>query len=310
MKTVLVDRSFNGYAFPADVQVKIVSCRTVAEYDRDESVAAIAGSRAMAAACEKMLFPGLKLYQLTSAGFDGVPCDAFAQKGVAVANAGTVYSAPIAETVVFGILSIAKKLRKDPKNRRLKYLRHYRYITELFDKKVIILGAGNIGTAVAERLAGFGMTIDGYDPYCPEKKSYARILRNREELLAAMATYDYVVSTLPDTEQTKGFIDKALLERMKNTAVLVNVGRKAAIEEKDLYIALKKKCIGGAVLDMFEKIPNPITNPFRRLRNVIVLPGVAAISKEVDVRLKTHMHRNILCAIEGEPISNVINGVK
>lgn len=310
MKTILTDRKFDGYGFPEDVQVKVVTCRTIRGYDYDASVVAIAGSRAMAALCADLHLPGLKLFQLTSAGFDGVPCDVYAKKGIAVANAGSVYSAPIAETVVFGILSMAKKLRQNPANRRFKLLRHYKYISELLDKKAMILGAGNIGTAVAERLSGFGMVIDGYDPYCPEKAQYSKLIRSREELLTVIRDYDYVISTLPDTPETRAFVDRELLKAMKASAVFVNVGRKAAICEADLYDSLRSRRIGGAVLDIFEKIPNPITNRFRRLRNVIVLPGVAAISQEVTIRLNEHIYRNLMCVMEGKPIHNVVNGVK
>ena len=97
---------------------------------------------------------------------------------------------------------------------------------------------------------------------------------------------------------------------MKNTAVIINVGRKAVFNNDDFYNALKGRKIGGAVLDMFEKIPNPITNKFRRLRNTIILPGVAAISQEVGPRLKTYIENNIFALVENREISNVINGVK
>ena len=76
---------------------------------------------------------------------------------------------------------------------------------------------------------------------------------------------------------------------------------------EDFYRALKSRIIGGAVLDMFEKLPNPITNKFRRCRNVIVLPGVSAISKEVNVRLCDHMYGNLNALLIGKEISNVIN---
>ena len=125
-----------------------------------------------------------------------------------------------------------------------------------------------------------------------------------------MGNYDYIVSTLPDNHETKGFIDKEIISLMKKNAVIVNVGRKAVFNEADLYSALKNKQIGGAVLDMFEKLPNPITNKFRRLSNVIVLPGVAAISKEVNDRLKKHMSDNILSVLSGEMPKNMINEVK
>ena len=125
-----------------------------------------------------------------------------------------------------------------------------------------------------------------------------------------MNKYDYIISTLPDNNETKGFINNDLFDRMKNSVIIVNVGRKAVFNNDEFYCALKERKIGGAVLDMFEKIPNPLTNKFRRLKNVVVLPGVAAISKEVNPRLKEHMAKNILATINQEPVESVINGVK
>ena len=61
---------------------------------------------------------------------------------------------------------------------------------------------------------------------------------------------------------------------------------------------------------MFEKIPNPIQNKFRRLNNVIILPGVAAISQEVNVRLRKHMTKNLLAVLKGDEVKNVINRVE
>lgn len=310
MKTILTEINIEGTFSCGGARVKRVSNKTIKTFDHDKSVVAVIGSRAMSVICAQMDLPGLKLYQLTSAGYDGVPLEEYAQKGVAVANAGSVYSVPIAETVVFGMLCMAKRLRRNPENRRPKYLRHYRLISELCDKRALILGAGNIGTEVARRLAGFDMHIDGYDPYCAAKAEYGRILRNRQELLKEVNGYDYIVSTLPDTDQTRGMINKEFLQTLKAAAVFVNVGRKATIEQSDLYEALKSGRIAGAVLDMFEKIPNPITNPFRRLKNVIVLPGVAAISGEARQRLKMLTGANAVCAAEGEPILHVVNGVR
>lgn len=309
-RLILSDKDIRTFEYPLDTEIKLVDYKTLDRFDGDARVVAVAGSRAMAIKCEKMNLPSLRLFQLTSAGFDGVPCDAYARRGVAVANAGTVYSAPIAETVVFGILQMAKRLHPNPNNRHLKLTRGYRTITELTDKRVLIMGAGNIGTAVADRLLGFGVQIDGYDPYCARKTQYTRMLRSRGELIAVLGQYDYIISTLPDNEQTRGFVDAELFAQMKKTAVVVNVGRRAVFDEKAFYVALKKKRIGGAVLDMFEKLPNPITNRFRRCKSVIVLPGVSAISQEVNDRLKLHMVGNIKAVLENVSPKNVINGVK
>ena len=310
MRIVLSDKKLDKERMPSDIEVRAVTYKELDKYANDPDVVAIAGSRAMAIKCADIEMPSLKLFQLTSAGFDGVPCEKYEQRGIAVANAGNVYSAPIAETVVFGILSSAKKLRSNINNRHFKITRGYDLITELQGKRVLIMGAGNIGTAVASRLAGFDMTVDGYDPYCSEKPQYNRIIRSVDELYSAAGEYDYIVSTMPDNEQTRKFIGKDLISRLSSSAVIVNVGRRAVFDESALYDALKSKKIGGAVLDMFEKLPNPITNKFRRLKNVMVLPGVAAISREVNERLSKHMTDNVIASLCGEKISNVINGVK
>lgn len=307
MRVVLSDKRLDTEKFPADVQVEYITYKTLDKYNQNSDVIAIVGSRAMAIKAAEMDLKGLKLFQLTSAGFDGVPCKKYADKNVMVANAGNVYSAPIAETVVFGILSMAKKLHKNPNNRRFKIQRHYNTITELANKKLLIMGAGNIGTAIANRLAGFEMQIDGYDLFCAEKTQYQKMLRSRKELIECIGNYDYIVSTLPDNEQTKGFINYELFNAMKKTVVVVNVGRRAVFNENDFYQVLKTKKIGGAVLDMFEKIPNPITNKFRRLSNVMVLPGVSAISQEVNERLRNYMNRNIIALLENKDVNNVIN---
>ncbi len=305
---VLTDKPLNTDVL-ADTatQVMLIKEQDLAVYNGNADVAVICGSRAMAIKAAAMDLPNLQLFQLTSAGFDGVPLETYAAKGVAVANAGGVYSVPIAETVVFGILQMAKRLRKNPNNRRFKLTRGYREITELKDKNVLIMGAGNIGTAVATRLAAFAMAVDGYDPYCAEKPPYGKILRNREALISALGDYDYIVSTMPDNEATRKFINEELFACMKDTAVVVNVGRKAVFDNEAFYAALKVRRIGGAVLDMFERLPNPITNKFRRLSNVVVLPGVAAISREVNDRLRALMTENVRRALSGDEIGYVIN---
>lgn len=306
---VLLDKRFDLAPINGVEIIKISTPKDLENYENSE-VSVICGSRAIAAAAEKLNFPNLKLVQLSSAGFDGVPIESYAQKNIAVANAGTVYSVPIAETVIFGILQIVKKIRKNPNNRHFKLTRGYNTITELAGKKILIMGAGNIGSAVADRLMGFEVEIDAYDPYCPMKPQFKKILRTINELKENMVRYDYIISTLPDNEQTRNFIDSELFVCMKKTAIIVNVGRKAVFNQNDFYLALKNRNIGGAVLDMFEKLPNPITNKFRRLRNVIVWPGLSAISKELNVRLTEHMTANVVAILESGEIKGVINGVK
>ncbi len=288
-----------------DVRIIPVTAKTLRRYAGNPDVVAVVGSRATANLVLSMDLPGLRLYQLTSAGFDGIPVADFAARGIHLCNAGDVYSVPIAETVVYGMLQYAKRYWKNPKHHFLRPQRHYTYIRELDGKRLLVMGCGRIGTAVATRAAAFGMTVDGYDCVA-DKPAYATMYTTRAELIAHIGTYDYIVTTLPLMEATRGFIDAELLGAMSREAVIVNVGRRGIFDEKALYAALKHRRVGGAVLDMFERIPNPITNRFRCLSNVVVMPGVSAISAETRIRLRAHVTDNCLRLLTGEvPVNQI-----
>lgn len=308
MKIILSDKELGLAKFPKDVKVVKINIKNLSHYNNNSDIIVIAGSRAMAIETVKMTLPNLKLFQLTSAGFDGVPIEDFREKGVAVANAGAVYNVPIAETVILGMLLMAKRLHKNPNNRHIKFKRHYdATITELMAKKILILGTGNIGTSIANRLQGFEAEVDGYNRTAFIKPPFSKILSGRKELLEHVGEYDYIISTLPDSDSTRGIIDKELFDRMLQNAVIINVGRKTVFVEDDFYQALKSRRINGAVLDTFEIFPNPITNKFRRLSNVIVLPGVSAISREVNERLQEFITGNISALLQGRELASIIN---
>ena len=307
MKLVLTDKALDNEIFPNDVNIVLVTYKSLDSFNHNNDIIAIIGSRAMAIKAGNMDLPNLLLFQLTSAGYDGVPLKDFRNRGVIVANAGDTYSVPIAETVIFGMLSMAKKLRSNPNNRRFKIRRKYCEIQELSNKNVLILGAGSIGTHIAKRLFGFDVNIVGYALTNNDRPYFSRIISGKDNLINEIGEFDYVISTLPGSDSTKCLIDKKLISKMKKSSVFINVGRKTAINENDLYLALKNKSIAGAVLDMFEIVPNPITNKFRRLRNVIILPGVAAVSKEVNDRLRQYCQENVIAVINGLELIGVVN---
>ena len=99
---------------------------------------------------------------------------------------------------------------------------------------------------------------------------------------------------------------KEWYDKMKEDVTIVNVGRKKIINDKDFLAFLKSHKEAVAILDMFEKIPNPFTNPYRRLSNVLVLPGVTAISKEIDEKLSNLISENMRRLESGEPLLNQI----
>lgn len=291
----------------SDINIIKISKNELKKY-RKEPVQAIICSRGTAALISNMDYGQLKLIQLTSAGFDGVPLGRFRDRHIDVANAAGVYGIPIAETVVFTMLEIAKRYRRNPENRFPRLTRGYdEYISELYGKTVVILGVGNIGMETAKRLRGFGTRVIGFARHKKESNFIDKIIIDKEELLQNLGNADYIVSTLPDNEDSKHFISDDLIKSMNPHSYFINVGRQSSIDNEALYKALKEKKIQGAVLDMFEKIPNPITNKYRRLHNVIVLPGVAAVSEETNTRLRDFMLHNLQLLNSGCRPENIVN---
>ncbi len=270
----------------------------------DDAEIAIA-SRAFARHLLATNTPKLKYIQLTSAGFEGVDLTIAKEKGITVCNAANVYNVGMAEFIVYAMLMRAKRYNRSIKNRNLRPLRNYQYITELAGKTVGILGAGNIGAQVAKRLAAFDMYVLGYDLKTDDRPYFEKVY-NRDGLDDLLGKCDYVVNCMPLFKETEGMLCKTWFDLMKKDVTIVNVGRKQLINDKDFLSFLKQNRDATAILDMFEKIPNPITNPYRRLSNVLVLPGVTAISQEINQKLKNLIEENLRRLECGEPLLNLI----
>lgn len=290
---------------PSTEGLKLVDADSIKQYDGNEDVVALVCSRNVAQICQHMHMPNLKLIQLFSAGFDHINPMLLQSKGIQLCNAADVYNVGMAEFIVYAMLMRAKRYNHSIKNRYLRPLRNYRYITELSGKTVGVLGAGNIGTQVAKRLAAFDMHVLGYD-LRTDNRPYFEKVYNRDGLAELLGSCDYVVNCMPLFKETEGMLCKTWFDLMKKDVTIVNVGRKQLINNKDFISFLKQNKDATAILDMFEKIPNPLTNPYRRLSNVLVLPGVTAISQEINQKLKNLIGENLRRLDCGEPLLNVI----
>ena len=151
-------------------------------------------------------------------------------------------------------------------------------------KTVGILGAGNIGSQIAKRLEAFDMNVIGYDITNTPRPHFSKIY-TPDNINDFLQSSDYIVNCMPLVKATESLIDKSWFDNMKKNVTIVNVGRKQIFNNSDFLTFLRANKDATAVLDMFEKYPNPFTNPFRRLSNVLVLPGVTAISQEINRKL-------------------------
>lgn len=216
-------------------------------------------------------FGSLRYIQLTSAGMERVPMDYVEANRIEIHNARGVYSIPMAEFAVAGVLSLYKKQGFFHENRKKREWKKDRELLELFGKTVTVVGFGSVGYECAKRFSAFGVKVLAVDIVKPKCDGYDEFY-NIEDVEKALGRSDITVLTLPLTEQTKNLINKKRLSAVKEGAILVNIARGQIVNTGDLLEALKDKRLSGAVLDVFEEEPLPADSPLWCLDNVILTP--------------------------------------
>src|SRR3982074_2581479 len=252
----------------------------------------------------------MKVVTRIGVGYDAVDVPALSRRKVPLMVAGTANSPSVAEQALFMMLTLAKRavemhsIVKDNKwAARLGMLPY-----DLFGKTVLIVGFGRIGTRTAKRCLAMEMNVQIYDPYNTLAEIKAAGCQPETALDAALPKADFVSIHCPKTPETVGMFNAIRLKRMKATAYLINTARGGIVDEAALYDALVSGKLAGAGLDVFEQEPPPSGHSLFELANVIMAPHVAGGTREAVDRMREQTARNILSALDGEPIrQNVIN---
>lgn len=233
----------------------------------------------------------LKMIQTTSAGLDRIPLDYCKEKKIKVNNAKDVYSIPMAEFVVSGILDIYKKKRQFFKQQDKHEWIKQRDLLELTNKNVLILGCGSIGKECAKRLKAFDCNVYGVDIY-PYENQYFTKLYSFDLLSEALSSADIVIVTLPLTDITKGLFNKETFNLMKDNSLFVNVSRGSVVVQDALIDTLNNKLL-GAVLDVFEAEPLNVDSVLWDMGNVIITPHNSFIGNKNNERLSKLIIENL-----------------
>lgn len=236
-------------------------------------------------------FTSLRYIQLTSAGFDRVPMEYVKAHGIEIHNARGVYSIPMAEFAISGVLQLYKRSRFFYENQKKCVWEKHRGILELYGKTVCIVGCGSVGTECAKRFQAFGCKVIGVDLYPREDIAYEKIYPLLD-LDNCLPQADVVVLTLPLTEETQYMMNEQRFEKMKDGSVLVNIARGAVVDEQALVKALDEKLL-GAVLDVFEEEPLSPDNALWQKENVILTPHNSFVGDGNAERLEEIIFNNL-----------------
>ena len=227
--------------------------------------------------------PGLKLYQLLSAGYDDVDLEAARRARVPVCNNGGANAISVSEHAIMLMLAVSRRVIWQHGNvsaGRWRGNGPAPVMYEVFDKTLGIVGFGTIGKKVARIARALGMRIQYYDiARLPEHDEDAHGVRFRL-LRELLATSDYVTMHVPLNDSTRHMIGANELALMKPTAVIVNTSRGPVIDEVALTKVLADHRIFGAGLDVFDQEPPPADNPLLKLDNIVVTPHHICLTDE------------------------------
>jgi phosphoglycerate dehydrogenase-like enzyme len=238
-------------------------------------------------------FTNLRYIQLTSAGFDRVPMDYVKEHSIEIYNAKGVYSIPMAEFAICGVLELYKQSKFFFENQKAHRWEKHRVLLELAGKRVCIVGAGNIGTEVAKRFKAFDTEVIGIDLYPSENESFDAVL-SLDNLDNELSKADVVVLTLPLTDKNAGFFDNNKFKLMKQSAIFVNIARGKLVNEQDLTAALDTNRISGAVLDVFDEEPLSTNSKLWNMENVILTPHNSFVGENNSARLFETITTNLI----------------
>jgi glyoxylate reductase len=255
---------------------------------------------------DKELFdnaPSLKVVANLAVGYDNIDIEAAKMKNVRVCNTPDVLTDSTADLAFSLILATARRIVESAS-----YVKEGKWNSwgplllagaDVHHKTIGIVGMGRIGEAVARRAKGFDMNILYHNrSRKPEaEKKLGAVYRDFYDLLKES---DFVVCLAPLTTETKGMFNREAFQAMKQSAIFINAGRGASVDEEALVDALKNGVIAGAGLDVYVKEPIAADHPLLTMKQVVALPHIGSASVETRKKMSELACRNIAKVIDGK----------
>jgi phosphoglycerate dehydrogenase-like enzyme len=258
----------------------------------------------------------LQLFHVPGAGYDAVELAAIPDRAVVCNCFG--HEQAIAEYVMAALLQRHVPLSDADQRLRQGDWAYWagapeRVHEELAEKTIGLLGFGHIGKAIAARAKAFEMRVHVANRSPVVASSVVDRSFTLDKLHDFWGSADFIVVSVPLTEETTGIVGAQAFAAMRPTAVVINVGRGATIDERAMYDALEKRRIGGAVIDTWYSYPSPDKTkvmpssfPFQTLPNVVMTPHMSGWTSGTIRRRQETMADNIKRRQQGKPCMNVV----
>ena len=288
--------------------------RLTADYKVTDNMNDAEGVLVRSASMHEMELPeNLLAVARAGAGVNNIPLDKCAQKGIVVFNTPGANANGVKELVIAGMLLAARdvvggiewvKASKDNADIAKAAEKEKKKFagTEVMGKKLGVIGLGAIGVKVANTAVSLGMEVYGYDPYVSVNAAWnlSRSVKHVMNVEEIYADCDYITIHVPLLDSTKGMINKAAIEQMKDGVVILNFARDLLVNEDDLAEALKS----GKVKKYVTDFANP---KVVGAEGTIVTPHLGASTKESEDNCAVMAVKEIRDFLENGNIRNSVN---
>ena len=296
-------------AFP---NVEIIPVNTYNSPQFEESATVYWGNRITSEIINSM--PKLEWIHFGSVGVNRVNVSKLSQQKILITSSkGLVISSMVASAIAFMTnlargVHLSQILRNQNNMNRESFDNYFEQIHELSDERCLLVGFGDVGKRLAQVCKAFQMNVSAISRSV-KKNDYVDDFFTLKQISDAVSNADYIINLLPLNSETEKIFTPKVFREMKNSAFFINIGRGETVDEEALILALERKQIMGAGLDVFAQEPLTENSPLWKMENVILSPHIAGLSKGYWDRQADLFIRNLKFYLEGDNASmhNIVN---
>jgi phosphoglycerate dehydrogenase-like enzyme len=254
--------------------------------------------------------PQLKVVSNMAVGVDNIDIDACTERGIPVGHTPGILTAGTADLTLALLLSVARRLpeaRADAHAGEWNSWNPTGWLgTDLKGATAGIVGMGKIGTAVARRLKPFGVDLI-FTNRSPKPDLEEALGAEQVPFSEIVSRSDFLCLHVPLTEETHQMVDRDVLQKMKDTAILINAARGPVVDTDTLVTALRENWIRAAGLDVTDPEPLPPEHPLYELENCLITPHIGSATHHTRRKMASIASQNLFAGLEKRELVHCVN---
>jgi len=250
--------------------------------------------------------PNLKWIHIVSAGVNHLYPFNWLKKDLILTNSSGIHSKKAGEFGLMSVLMLQNHMTRIITNQKKK-----EFVTLLSNpidsKKVVVVGTGSLGGSMIKHISSLGAKVIGVNRRGRAVEGCSKVI-TFDRIDEVLPEADFLYLAVPETNETKGLINKKRLDVLKATCGIVNIGRQSVMDYEHLRKKLKKNEIAGAILDVFSEEPINRNSKFWDTPNLVITPHISSDSKGNYIEMVLEkFFKNLILFIDKKDLHNQVD---